>query len=183
MGKWVAIASSVLFFITLASAEAQSGNAFFGYSYYNSTNLSSPALGRASTDGWEASVEGKILPFVGLVAEFEGLFGSQSISNCGQGCGPFRSATSQYNYLFGPRVSVSRSKLRPFAEVLIGGSHMNVHIFPPSTSSIAIAAGGGFDYRVLRFIAWRLQGDYIYTNFFNATQNNLRVSTGIVFRF
>ena len=183
MSKWAFVASTVLFLVAIASAEPKSGNAFFGYSYYNSTNLSSPLLGRASTNGWEASVEGKVLPFVGLVAEFDGLYGSQNVSNCGQGCGPFRSATSQYNYLFGPRASLSLAKVRPFAEVLLGGSRMNVHISPPSTSSFAIAAGGGFDYRVLRFIAWRLQGDYVYTNFFNARQNNLRISTGVVFRF
>lgn len=183
MGKWAAAASSVLFLVVVASAEAQSGNAYFGYSYYNSSNLSSPLFGRASTNGWEASVEAKVLPFVGFVAQFDGLFGAQNVSNCGQGCGPFRSATSQYNYLFGPRASVSLAKIRPFGEVLFGGSHMNVHIFPPSTSSFAIAAGGGFDYKIVHFIAWRVQGDYIYTNFFNARQNNLRLSTGVVFRF
>ena len=131
MGKWAAVASSVLFLIVVASAEAQSGNAYFGYSYYNSTNLSSPLFGRASTNGWEASVEAKVSPFVGFVAQFDGLFGAQNVSNCGQGCGPFRSATSQYNYLFGPRASVSLAKIRPFGEVLFGGSHMNVHISPP----------------------------------------------------
>ncbi len=40
-----------------------SGNVFFGYSYYN-TNLSS--IDRANTNGWEASVEGKIFPWVGI---------------------------------------------------------------------------------------------------------------------
>ena len=182
MGKVAVVASSVLFLVGLASAEVPSGNAFIGYSYYNSANLSSPLFARATTNGWEASIEGKILPLMGLVADFDGHFGSEIVSTCGQGCGPFRSAVSQYNYLFGPRVSVSVAKIRPFAEVLIGGGHVNVHLLS-SNSSFATAVGGGFDYKVLRLIGWRLQTDYVYTNFFSAKQNNVRVSTGIVFRF
>jgi hypothetical protein len=73
MGKVAAVASNVLFLVALANAEVPSGNAFIGYSHYNGTNLSSTLFGRATTNGWEASIEGKILPFVGLVADFDGI--------------------------------------------------------------------------------------------------------------
>ena len=63
-----------------------------------------------------------------------------------------------------------------------GAGHVNIHLLS-STSSFATAVGGGFDYKVLRLIGWRLQADYVYTNLFSAKQNNVRVSTGIVFRF
>jgi hypothetical protein len=182
MGKIVAIANSVLLFVCLASAQVPSGNAFFGYSYYNGTNLSSPLFNRAATNGWEASVEGKILPLMGVVADFDGHFGSEDVSTCGQGCGQFRTAVSQYNFLVGPRVSISVANIRPFAEVLIGGGHVNLHLLSSDTS-FATAVGGGFDYKVKRFLGWRVQADYIYTHFFSAKQNNVRVSTGIVFRF
>jgi hypothetical protein len=76
---------------------------------------------------------------------------------------------------------VSVAKIRPFAEVLIGGGHVNVHLL--SSNSSFAAVGGGFDYKVLRLIGWRLQADYVYTNLFSPKQNNVRVSTGIVFRF
>lgn len=181
MSKLVFLACSIPFLIGVARAQ-MSGNAFFGYSYYNSTSLSSPSFNRATTNGWEASVEGKILPFMGVVADLDGHFGTQSVSTCGQGCGQFRSAVSQYNYLFGPRVSVSVAKIRPFAEVLIGRGHVNVHLLS-SNSSFTTAVGGGFDYKALRLASWRLQADYVYTTFFSAKQNNVRVSTGIVFRF
>ena len=46
-----------------------------------------------------------------------------------------------------------------------------------------MALGGGVDYRILRPVAWRFQGDYVSTHFFSAQQNNVRLSTGIVFRF
>lgn len=182
MRKLLFVACGIVFLIGVGSAQVPSGNAFFGYSYYNSTNLFSPLFNRATTNGWEASVEGKILPFVGVVADFDGHFGSQSVSTCGQGCGEFRSAVSQYNYLLGPRVSVSLANIRPFAEVLIGGGHVNVHLLS-SDNSFVTAVGGGLDYKIMRLLAWRVQADYVYTHFFNTKQNNVRVSTGIVLRF
>jgi opacity protein-like surface antigen len=52
-----------------------------------------------------------------------------------------------------------------------------------SDTSFATAVGGGIDYKIIRPIAVRLQGDYVQTRLFGATQNNVRVSTGIVLRF
>jgi hypothetical protein len=46
----------------LANAQIPTGgNVFLGYSYYN-TNLSS--VDRANLNGWEGSLEGKLLPWV-----------------------------------------------------------------------------------------------------------------------
>jgi opacity protein-like surface antigen len=53
----------------------------------------------------------------------------------------------------------------------------------PSNTSFATAVGGGLDYRLFRPVAWRVEGDYLHTKFFNTAQNNLRLSTGIVVRF
>ena len=47
----------------------------------------------------------------------------------------------------------------------------------------ATALGGGLDYKIIRLIALRIQGDYVQTRFFGTTQNNVRLSTGIVVRF
>jgi hypothetical protein len=52
-----------------------------------------------------------------------------------------------------------------------------------SDTNFTTAIGGGLDYRIIRPVAWRFQGDYVQTRFFSATQNNVRVSTGIVLRF
>ena len=43
--------------------------------------------------------------------------------------------------------------------------------------------GGGLDYRLVKGIAWRLQGDGLITGFYGKTQTNFRLSTGLVFRF
>jgi hypothetical protein len=182
MRKVVVLTFSVLLLTGVANAQVPSGNAFIGYSFY-STNLSS--FDRVGTNGWEASLEGKVLPFMGIVGDFDGHYGSESVSNgCGvppSGCA-FTSAISEYHYLLGPRISASVGKIRPFGEVLVGAAHVNVHLVSSETS-FATAVGGGFDYKVIPLIAWRLQADYVYTHFFSARQNNMRVSTGIVFRF
>jgi len=182
MRKIAIVAGVLLAFASVGFAQIPtSGNVFFGYSFYN-TDLSS--IDRANTNGWEASVEGKVLPFIGIVGDFDAHYGSQNfVGVCppGGGC-TFNADVTERNFLFGPRASVSVGKVRPFAELLIGGAHINVKGVTTDTS-FATALGGGIDYRLLRIVAWRLQGDYLHTSFFNTSQNNIRLSTGLVLRF
>jgi hypothetical protein len=177
------IGSVMLVFASLANAQVPtSGNVFFGYSYYNA-DLSN--AGRSSFNGWTGSLEGKVLPWVGLVADFSETYGSENINLPVPPCPPSCSATinaHEYNMLFGPRVSVSVGKLRPFAEALFGVGHVSTNGFGSDTS-FATGLGGGLDYRIFRPIAWRFEGDYLQTRFYSTTQNNVRLSTGIVFRF
>jgi hypothetical protein len=180
-----------LLFAGLASAQVPtSGNVFFGYSY---ENTSSSALDfanstRANLNGWEAEVEGKVFPWVGFVADVAGHYGSQNY--------PFEvgGVVTQGNInaheitaMFGPRVSVGVKKFRPFAEALFGVGHVTTTLAnnfgQTSDTSFATAIGGGLDYRIIRPIAWRFQGDYVQTRFFGGTQNDVRLSTGIVLRF
>jgi opacity protein-like surface antigen len=183
-----AFAATCFIFSIAAEAQVPNGNVFFGYSYY-STDLSS--IDRASTNGWEASVEGKVVPFLGFVADFDSHYGSQNFAvacanpvGIGSSSCPYVNAdVTEHNFLFGPRVSFSVGRFRPFAEALFGGAHVDVNNGVGSNTSFATAFGGGLDYKIIKPIAWRLQGDYVQTRFFSATQNNVRISTGIVFRF
>jgi hypothetical protein len=179
----------LLLFAGVASAQIPtSGNVFFGYSYL-STDLSS--IGRANTNGWEASVEGKVIPFLGVVADFDSHYGSENFPICPVipvgtlpgACSGVSASITEHNYLFGPRVSMSVGKFRPFAEALFGASHVNVNNGIGSDTSFATAIGGGLDYKIIRPVAWRFQGDYVQTRFFSTTQNNVRISTGLVLRF
>jgi len=182
-----AIYISVAIFLLASWANAQgptSGNVFFGYSYYN-TDLSS--IDRANTSGWEASLEGRVLPFVGIVADFDAHYGSQNFPAICNGLLPYCPATfnanvTEHNYMFGPRVSFPVGKFRPFGEALFGAAHVDANGVGSDTSFVT-ALGGGLDYRLIRLVAWRLQGDYVQTRFFATTQNNIRLSTGIVVRF
>lgn len=176
------VAAFILVFGGFAAAQIPtSGNVFFGYSYYNS----SVSGQRSSLNGWEGSVEGKFLPFVGVVADFSGYDGSSNFTTCAIGlldCVTVNNNFTEHNYLFGPRASMSLGKFRPFAELLIGAGHVHIN-GGSSDTSFATALGGGIDYKLLRFVAWRFEGDYIHTNLFSVAQNNLRLSTGIVVRF
>jgi hypothetical protein len=181
--------TSILFalFLFAASAAAQiptAGNVFFGYSYYN-TNFS--GVGRANLNGWEGSVEGKIFPGLGMVADFSGHYGSQNYIPTSNACVMGGNCQTGYNIhviegMFGPRFSASLGKFRPFAEFEFGFGHVNINSLVSDTS-FATAAGGGLDYRIIRPIAWRFQGDYVSTHLLGLYQNNIRLATGIVVRF
>jgi hypothetical protein len=60
---------------------------------------------------------------------------------------------------------------------------VNAGVFAGTDNSWAAAIGGGADYTITPRFGWRLQADYVRTQFFGNTQNNVRASTGLVFRF
>jgi hypothetical protein len=159
---------------------------FAGYSYFN-TNLSS--VGRASTYGWEASGEVKLYRWVSVVGDIDTHYGSQGFPICqvfpnsGQVCSTFTADFIERNFLVGPRLSMTMGNFRPFAEILVGGAHVNAGPFAGTDSSFAAAAGGGVDLKLTRRFSWRFQGDYIRTQFFSTRQDNGRFSTGPVFHF
>lgn len=192
----------VLVPVVAAAAQAQlpSGNVFFGYSYAHAT-LSTPAplpdrggivsSGSGGLNGWNASVEGKFLPFLGIAADFSGHYGSQSATTvCGfvSGCVPTRvnMNATMYHFLVGPRISVSIGKARPFAHALFGAGHLSEStgaFASVSTTGFAYALGGGLDYRVLGPLRWRAQADFLQDRFFSGTQQTFRFSTGPVLHF
>lgn len=184
MRKSVLIVFILFFLATLATAQIPtSGNVFVGYSYYN-TSL---GASRQSLNGWEGSLEGKFFPFVGIVADFSANYGDLNFTvpapPCPtSGCGSSKANSHIDNFLVGPRVSVSVGSFRPFAEALFGFGHINTNGFGSDTS-FASGVGGGLDYKIFKPIAWRFQGDYLHTKLFNVTQNNVRLSTGLVLRF
>ena len=177
MRKSVVLILTLLGSAGLAVAQAPAaGNVFIGYSYENtSSSALNLDLNRNNLQGWEASLEGKVFPHLGIVADFNGHYGSQDVMGA-------TITGHEEDVMFGPRVSVPFGKLRPFGEFEVGVGHMNTNAFG-SNNSFATAIGGGLDYRIIRLVAWRFEGDYVTTRFFNTTQNNIRLSTGIVFRF
>jgi opacity protein-like surface antigen len=185
------ILTALLLFAGLASAQVPtSGNIFFGYSYQSTSSSAFDFANssRANLNGWEATVEGKVFPFLGFVADASGHYGSQNYPVNVNGVLASASVDAhETTVMFGPRVSASVGKFRPFAEALFGVGHVTTtlpeNLGQPSDTSFAWALGGGLDYRIIRPIAWRFQGDYVETAYFGATQDNVRLSTGIVLRF
>ena len=187
MLKAAGIGIALFLFAGLDSAQIPSGNVFLGFSYEN-TNSSALNLNlsRPNLHGWEASFEGKVLPFVGIVGDVSGHYGSQSFTEpTPNGLENINVTGHEQEYLVGPRLSVPVGKFTPFAEVLVGVAHIHTGgtLPGPSNTSFATAVGGGLDYRLFGPVAARVEGDYLRTKFFNSTQNNLRLSAGVVFRF
>lgn len=181
------IAFSILLAVFLSGAAMAQiptkGNIFFGYSYANTDVIST---NRSSLNGWNGSLEGKVLPWVGIVGDFSGLYGSQDVAiGCPGACTVVSADAREHNFLFGPRVSFSVGKVRPFAHALFGAAHISASAagFSDSDTSLGLAVGGGFDYHLVPAFAWRVQADMLQTRFFSDTQNNFRFSTGLVFSF
>lgn len=188
------VAATTLF---AASAHAQvptSGNIFFGYSYAGGELIVPAAPGAsalshsANLNGWEGSLDGKLLPWVGIVADFGAHYGSQNAQVCsilGPPCGNFKFNVHRYTVMFGPQVEIHIRKFTPFAHFLVGAAHVSESgdSISPSDTSLSTAIGGGLDYKLIKGLAWRFQGDELHTRFFGGGQDNFRFSTGIVFRF
>lgn len=154
--------------VAALSAQAQDDNkveVFGGYSYMRFH--SSPNV---NLNGWEASAQYKFRDWIGGVADFDGHYGSI------RGIG-----TSTYTYLFGPQISYP-ARVSPFGHILLGGAHNSTGGF--GNSSFSMAIGGGIDATLTDKFRWRvIQGDYLLTQFGGGSQNNARISTGIIFRF
>lgn len=87
-------------------------------------------------------------------------------------------------YLFGPRVSLRRRTVRPFAQVLAGGIATSSGIqYLGWQNSFALSAGGGLDVRFARHFSFRpVQAEYLMTRIpdgLHNQQNNFRFSTGV----
>lgn len=132
---------------------------FGGYSFLR--------LNGINLNGWEASGQYKFTDWLGGVGDF---------------AGQYRSGASNYTYLFGPQVSLPSSRISPFGHLLFGGAHFSA--LGAGTNSFALAVGGGVDAGLTDRISLRaVQLDYLLTQYGGGSQNNFRVSTGIVFRF
>ena len=199
MYKMIAIVCGLLLFSTAASA--QRFNAFVGYSHIGfGPKVYSPLLDplspplRRSKNGWNASLEAKVLPVLGIVADFSGYYGnSTAFLGCSQYvafCGADNANFSLYFFTFGPQVSLPFGRFKPYAHALFGVS-LSRPSLSGSNNSFADLLGGGIDISLVPRLAWRAQADFTQTRFSVAccvrseqnSENSLRLSTGLVLRF
>ena len=113
LSRLTMIAFILLLLPTAALAQIPTrGNVFFGYSY-GSADFSSN--GRTNLNGWNGSLEGKVLPWVGFVVDFSGLYGSQEVPVAPS----FSADTTLNTVVLGPRVSVGSWKIYAFCPRLV----------------------------------------------------------------
>lgn len=134
---------------------------------------------QVNLNGWDLSLQYKPIPFLGVVGDFSGQYGTLDGAR-----------TRVHTFLVGPQVSFP-AKISPFAQVLVGAAResqdtpTNLGFFSLGTgTSVAAAAGAGVDIKVFPFVSARLfQLDYVRTRLHGATQNQPRVSAGVVIHF
>jgi opacity protein-like surface antigen len=133
----------------------------------------------SNCQGGAGSFAGYLNRWVGVVGEFGG---------CKVTGLPAGASARQINYLGGPRIVLTnKGRLQPFAQALFGGARATASVSglgSASTNAFAAALGGGADVQLTQSISFRaIQFDYFYTHFGGQGQNNLRLQSGIVFRF
>jgi len=83
----------------------------------------------------------------------------------------------------GIRIGGRRNQFEPWAHALVGGSHLQPQTAGNSRSALSAQGGIGLDYRLNSRLSLRAELDWVYTTFFNQTQNNFQATTGAVFHF
>lgn len=182
---WVSLLAVVS--LSAVSAYAQENapkvDVFAGYSYVQA-NPGVTGVDSFHLHGGNASVAYNITNWLGGVADFGGYTNGNILTRHTSG--------TFSTYLFGPRVSYRHySRITPFGQVLFGVAHSNAAAFNTANTQNAftMTAGGGVDYKLFNHFAIRpFQAEYLMTRFAEGTlgtrtQNNLRVSTGFLFRF
>ena len=76
VNRTIAIAFTLFMLPGAVYAQVPSGNVYFGYSYMSADLVSN---NRTSLNGWNGSIEGKVLPFIGMVADFSGEYGTTPV--------------------------------------------------------------------------------------------------------
>ena len=164
----LALVCLILLSMPMSAQLIPHGNAYVGAAYADSYDVTI----RYPFKGWNASAEAIPLSrysFVGLVLDGSGFYNKTH-------------GITQYNILVGPRLAHSFAKWRPFVHAMAGIQMVTVN--QVKYHPLAIDFGGGADYKLpFRNFSWRLQADYLRTHFLSAYQNDVRASTGIVFRF
>jgi hypothetical protein len=111
--------------------------------------------------------------------------------------GHYSSALEQYNYAIGPQYKFEFSRFRVIAHGMYGRSQTRLRepgttFLEPSDRQRSLIFGAELDYpigerlklRVGDKLMWRvLQADFVRNSAFGQTLNNIRLSTGLVYRF
>lgn len=144
---------------------------FGGYShFFGDLNNTSSNL-----DGVHVSAAENLNSWLGGVFDFSTHYGTRNGVNI-----------NTQSIMYGPRFTYRKSKLvTPSAHFLFGAVHGSPGFDDISMSNyrFSVAAGGALDVRITDRVAFRVvQADYMLTRFLNLRQDNIRVSTGLVFR-
>ncbi len=166
--------------------DAPKAEVFGGYQFLSLDGQGGP---RESLNGFNADLAFHAAPHVAIVGDFGLGFKTVSVDT---GAGIVEAKLKMYPILFGPRFVANTGKISPFAEGLIGITHLAGSASfggvsgGGSVNKFSYAFGGGLDAQVNPNIAVRLaKVDYLLVRLGEGagTMKNFRLSTGIVFKF
>lgn len=180
------VSVAALALLTSAPTFAQQDHTMsIGANYtYVRTNLL-PGCNCFGMNGGGAQFEYGLRPHLSAIADF-------TAAHRG-GITPDQYSLTQFTFMGGVhyRFMPANARLNPFGEVLVGGAHASGSLSPANTgfggsTAFAFQTGGGVSLRLNhRLTLVPVQADYLLTTFSNGAdnhQNDLRLSTGILFR-
>ena len=145
------------------NGEAPDGDVFVGYSFLSIDP--GPFRDRESVHGFDVSGTGHFNDWFGLTAEVSG---------------HYESGDAIHYVMGGPRFTYrdDDSRVEPYGHVLAGAAFLN------SSGRFALGVGGGVDVKLSDKVAIRaVQVDYAPIAVEGSTIHNVRVSSGVSFRF
>ena len=170
---------------TLPAVAQESGSKDVSVEYsYIRANPATTGFPSFNANGGSASFAYNPRSWYGITGQFSGYhigqIGSASVN------------ADMFTYLFGPQLYVRHfNRFAPFAEELIGLAHTRSFALTRSHNSFAMGLVGGVDVPFRGHLSVRVGPiDYLMTNFSEPAggggrklQNNLRVSSGVRWRF
>jgi hypothetical protein len=210
------VIKAILFSVALLSAAstfAEDRFEIFGdYTYLHFA----PTIGGVQNRSFNGGGGGVALNFGGIFqikADFQG-YGGTTFTRIvttpvivpGGGripAGTYSGSANMFTYLAGPVIRIPIWKVKPFGEVLFGGSNTNGYTnleksiiagggtvtLSPTQHPFTMAAGGGLDISISHSVSIRpFEADYVLTRYTNPltstnNQNNYRYVGGVVFKF
>jgi hypothetical protein len=173
-----------------AQETAPTPQAEVGFNYGFTRVNSGGTVPGFTQNGGSGTFEYNINKVLGVVADLGG-YHNGDINN-------FQIDNTAFTYLFGPRFNWRTSRLTPYVQMLVGGARLSASYFDPTTNArvtghqngFAAALGGGIDIKMTQHISVKpIQLEYLMTqdpspfSDLPHTQNNLRYSAGVLFRF
>jgi hypothetical protein len=206
---------SCLVFVLLlvgTTAFAQDRVELFGEYSYLRFYPTITGLNSRSFNGGGGGAQLNFLKIFGIKAEFMG-YGSTTFTATYSHpivlpggtipAGTYSTQGNMFTYLFGPVIRSPLPKVKPFGEILFGGSNSNGYVNleksfdeagstlsrTPAQHPFTMAVGAGVDVSITQHVALRpAELDYVLSRYSNPltstnNQNNFRYCGGVIFKF
>jgi hypothetical protein len=188
MGKISLVVLTIAMLAVTAAAQGQGSEISAGYTFLSSDAGS--AADRVNMNGWNTGGTIFMNDWLGLEGNFGNAWHSENVSIPGASV---EAKVKNYTYLFGPRFSFGKgTRMNPYFHGLLGFDRLSADTsttiggvtteINASDTGFATALGGGVVFGMSKHMGIVTSGDYLMARH-GITQNNFRITAGVVFRF